>query len=268
MKTKLLFLVVAMFAPPATAADFAFARDSDGTEQINVRGEIVAGDAERLSGLIKGAPVTFLEARNIDLSSPGGSISEALKLARMVDRAALAASATQNGSCASSCVLIWVAAPIRGNLGKLLIHRPYLSEATYHNSPLSDASAAHRAGMQVVRRYLEERSFPARLIDEMMQRSSVDAYELSIDDITEIGFLSPSFEEASIANCGTSGKDALERQVTPDQWTCISGMRDVARFQLLTEMIGSESARKAGRAFLMSKGGIEQPDGTIIVPKR
>lgn len=266
MRAFLGLFVALVVGAPALSATIDFKSGPDERESIRLDGAIVDGDMNRLVQLISNDPVRFLGASRIELNSPGGSVLEALTIAEIIDDAALSAIVLEEDICGSSCAYIWIASPQRVSLGKVLIHRPYLESSIYESTELNESGEKQRKVMATVREIMQERNFPSRLIDEMMNRSSRDAYELTFEDILEFGYLSADFEEATIAQCGVSGKDAFAQKVTKEGWNCVNGMRDVQRFRLLFKIIGPDLAKKAGREFILSKGGIENPDGTLSLP--
>lgn len=234
-----------------------------------MRGEIRDGDHERLLSLIKNSPVTFLETPIIYLSSVGGSVSEAIKIGNTIEQAALTAVVNDGESCASSCFMIFVAAPSRISLGSVFIHRPYVDTRLYENHELYEVSEVHQVVLKQTREYLQLKSVPSNLIDKMISLPSTDTYRLQAEDIIELGMMSPSFEEVSIAKCGVSSRQFpnLDRQYDSEKIVCVNGLKDVSRAKLLIDLIGSEKARMAVREYLLSKGGVESPDGMIHVPK-
>lgn len=112
-------------------------------------GEITAGDAERLAAIfvaIKPTANYYPYPNLLYLNSPGGDVSEAIRIADLVKMLGISVATVPNGkgACASSCFLIYAAALERsasgidtlraeghkGNLGPLGVHRPYLRTTT------------------------------------------------------------------------------------------------------------------------------------------
>jgi hypothetical protein len=94
---------------------------------ITLRGQIRPGDAERLAArflaitpLQISASNTYYEFPNsLYLSSPGGDVAEAIRIAALVKALALSVAVIPNGTgvCASSCFVIYVAAIERSASG-------------------------------------------------------------------------------------------------------------------------------------------------------
>lgn len=249
------------------AAEFLVSRMSPGLLQIELQGDIRNGDHGRLMSLIENSPISFINARAIVLNSKGGSVTEAIRIAEIVERASLATIVGPGDVCASACFLIFVSGPIRWNQGDILIHRPYLPKSTYANNELSEITKSQRAAMSNVRMFLRERSVPTKFIDLLISQSSTEAYRLTPYDEVEVGIMTPSYEEAVIAKCGLSSQMVLKQRATEAQMNCSHELNTGARLQFLKEAVGEEIFYSALREVLLSKGGIELPDGRIVMPK-
>jgi len=207
----------------------------------------------------------FLASGSLKLSSPGGSVSEAIKIANIVERASLTTGVLDNEYCASSCFLIWVAGPIRDLRARLLIHRPYIDSATYNINQTIEVTEAHQIAMKQVREYLELKSVPTPIIEKMMSLPSTEAHELTDEEMATLGLMSPSFEEVTIAKCNISASQsiALGSNIPEDKVVCVNGLRDISRAKLLIDLLGKQPAMKALCQFLVSKGSDKNDDGTI-----
>jgi hypothetical protein len=251
----------------AIGADFALNQVDSGRSQLELSGEILKDDSNKLIALISSNPVAFLDARTIVLKSPGGDIEESARIASIIEQAALITVVDPDETCASACFFVFVAGPVRWGRGTILIHRPYFQDDVYDSGQLANALSDHRDVMVAVRRYLEERSIPTHLIDEMIRRPSNDGYALTRRDLLEIGIMTPTFEEASIATCGVSARQFLDGGLSENGISCMHGLASEARAQLLVKTLGEQQAQQAIRTYLLSKGGIELPNGRIVVPR-
>lgn len=182
-------------------------------------GEIKTGDAKKLLAML-------LDPKSPDFSSvivnsPGGSVDEAIKIAKLVKSLFTLVSVEPNGYCASACFFIFLAGsgrlaspaelmgtaerrtadaltrklgsrPIPGFVG---LHRPFLTRIGNFNNKQRDA-------MRFVASYLEGELLPRRLIDLMMSKPSNDIYWLREDDLAELGDYPPEQEEYFIQKCG------------------------------------------------------------------
>lgn len=203
---------------PAAAATFT--TDELGTS-ITMAGEISPGDAERLAAIflaVKPVATHYPYANALYLNSPGGDVSEAIRIADLVKilGISVATVADGKGACASSCFLIYAAALERtasgfdtlkaegakGNLGPLGVHRPYI------RAPAEGPVGARRQeqAMTDMRAYLVNASVGHGLIDKMMSHASNDIYWLNAEEVRALGNFSPGVEEQLISNCGYNAR--------------------------------------------------------------
>jgi membrane-bound ClpP family serine protease len=69
-----------------------------------------------------------IDANTLWLDSPGGLITEAIKIGDVIAEKNMEAIVTFSGHCYSACVLIYAAARTRSGIGNVGIHRPFASE--------------------------------------------------------------------------------------------------------------------------------------------
>ena len=214
-----MFLLIARFAESATLeykqVDYlpaGYAYDPLTGKNLVLTGEIKTGDAKKLLAmLLDPKPLVLL---SVIVDSPGGSVDEAIKIAKLVKSLYVTVSVKPNGNCASACFFIFLAGsgrgaspaelmgtdallPNRGPLplpGFVGLHRPFLTRIDSFNNKQSDA-------MRFVASYLEGELLPRRLIDLMMSKPSNDIYWLREDDLAEIGDYPPEQEEYLIQKC-------------------------------------------------------------------
>lgn len=239
---KLFMLVITLAASTnLVAAEYFMQKIKPDSYQIQLSGVIKEGDYERLVSLIKNSPLSFLGSPSIALSSPGGSVTEAIKIAGLIEKASLMTVVNKNDICASSCFFVFIAGNMRYSNGAVLIHRPYIASNAYSKDETDKAEKKQRESVGFVRQYLEARSIQSGIIDKMLSLSSSKAYQLSEDDLWAIGLVSPWFEESSIAKCGASSEVLLNSsRITPAINSCVSGLRDVARAKLVVNILGKE----------------------------
>ena len=206
MRRIFFFILIFLHSYTATAAEITFVDVQGGTGHRNIRlsGVIEEGDADKLLRTALEDPESFFRSFSIQLSSPGGSVEEALKIAKIIESAGLIALVSPSETCASSCFLLFVGAQVRANLGSILIHRPYFSADAV--SP--DVHAAYLArtehALVAMRQLLLMKAVPSSLIDKMMSLPSSQAYELTWQDSMSIAVMNPLVEELAINKCGTS----------------------------------------------------------------
>lgn len=200
-------LVSSCISTSSLAIDFSLSR----WPVLDIIGEIRVGDGELLAKMLANST-----PRAIAISSPGGDVREAIRMAALVKGTHVPLIVKgEGGFCASSCFFLFLAADTRmalisdedgrlrsdwksGNLGPLGIHRPYV-KFDDQNTNLSIEKQE-----QVVRDaevYLKEQRLPQHLIDEMLSRPSNDIYWLSSKDIDLIGEYSAGYSEALVAKC-------------------------------------------------------------------
>ncbi len=169
---------------PLDAADI---KDGFGLGEVVLEGTIASGDYNKLLSFVDAN-----EARSIYLASPGGSVTEAIKIGRLVralkletiipvqvrgdirdklaDRHKLT-NPKANYMCASACFFLFVAGVNRDHelpgdpiLG---IHRPYLTDSELRTLSGSQAMASASQLRVVVESYLKEMGVPAKYADLM-----------------------------------------------------------------------------------------------------
>lgn len=214
---------------PASAATFT---TDDLGLTITMTGEITAGDAERLAGMFTAVRHIYAGyypyANSLHLDSPGGDVSEAIRIADLVKVLGLSVATAPDakGACASSCFLIYTAAlersasgidtlraeGLKGNLGPLGVHRPYV------RVPTDGPTGAKRQeqAMSDMRTHLIKSGVGHSLIDKMMAHASNDIYWLNAEEIRALGNYSPGVEEQLIAKCGYSAR--RESQLSARDW--------------------------------------------------
>lgn len=188
--------------------------------EYQIKGTIVLGDYERLRRLLmqKSYGINY-----VMLDSPGGDIDEALRIAGLVRDAYLNtgvwadygpnplhdSSGFRRGTCASACFLIWLAGSYRNdsespntNMSAFFLHRPYFSADRYRSANAKELADATQMLTARTRDYLTKHSVPQRIIDEMMKRSSIEAYQLTQSDAWELSGDADWYQEWEIARCG------------------------------------------------------------------
>jgi len=208
-QTVWLAFLVTLFPIQSTAATITL----EGPGKAILEGPITPGDAERLieaqrSQLHReGKPLRLLF-----LSSNGGSLAEAVRLATIIELFRLDVMVPSGSQCASSCFLLYVAGSTRVAMaeldsalgGRLGIHRPFNNRIDIQDGELPRAEAEQRALMSRMQVFLRERNVPQDLIEKLLQYSSQEIYWLSDADLVSLGGFSPNYEELIIRKCGRS----------------------------------------------------------------
>jgi hypothetical protein len=208
-----LTLILAL-AAPASAADVRLAQSTSGAPLggVTIEGRIAPGDFVTFAALVLSTP----GANVVWLASPGGNLSEALRIGRLIRQLALEVRApvdgahplvhlrdADNNTCASACFFLYVAGVSRQ--GSVLgIHKPALPADEYFAVGLDGAVAAHQRIEEATVAYLDLMGAPARYGPLMLAASSVTMVWLSPDDIARdfTGF-ALGYDEQLRAGCRT-----------------------------------------------------------------
>lgn len=197
-----------------------------------INGEIKKGDYAKFKSLLKQRRDSNIAW--VELNSSGGDLSEALQIAELIQNAFLITTVSEDaigkspdgmpiiksGTCASACFIIWVGGVSRVNsslhylsssLSPFYLHRPYFSSDRYSSNDAKSLSNDTANLISATRQYLSRNVVPQRIIDEMMKRSSVDAYRLNRTEADEISGLAAWYGEWLLARCGTNLREAEYR---------------------------------------------------------
>lgn len=168
--------------------------------RINVIGPIEEGDLEKIEIALASAR---LRPSNISISSPGGSVIEAMKIGRFLRDSMIGVVVPGKAECVSACFLIVVGATKRYVRAPVGIHRAYFSGKEFASLSPVEADRHYRALDRFVRDYLEEMYVPEEVVAQMMATKSTTETYLGREEFREsIGWVSPAIEEWLIAKCG------------------------------------------------------------------
>ena len=218
------------------AAEIKVDHDSS-SDIIEIRGEIVSGDANRLKKAIaQAAPNIRLDSLydlTISINSPGGDVKEAVSMGNIVRQSLVSVSVEGGGVCASACFFVWLAGvphfaasseqmkfwiktykkwddtlgegnemtnALRNGLGKAVGGPVGLHRPFLAN--IQSVENDQDKVMKIVRAYLDDQLVPRRLVDTMLSRPSNDIYWLTRADLDELGEYPPDVEEYLINKCG------------------------------------------------------------------
>jgi hypothetical protein len=169
-----------------------------------MRGEIRPGDYDRLLQFAERSGYYLPQSQAL-LSSPGGDIEEALKIARLVKKLYMTVNVGPGtGYCASACFIIFASAVERDTApGWVGIHRPYLNREALRSLTPAAAEVAENAALRDAEQYLRELRVPRNLVDVMFEQASTEIHWLSDDEFRyELGRRAAWYEEFLIARCG------------------------------------------------------------------
>jgi hypothetical protein len=145
-----LVLTTLFGAGHAFAMTFSIGPTIDGLRGVNASGEIIPGDARRLLAALAMADEDASGSRRLYLDSPGGSVSEALGMAQVLDRMKVTTVVRTGAACASACAEVVFISGSRNVLeyGALLGFHTCYTRASRGplpecNTAIADNAAAH-----------------------------------------------------------------------------------------------------------------------------
>lgn len=183
-------------------------------------GTITVGDSEKFKRLLS-QKRPFL--RGVRLNSPGGDVTEAMKIGRLLRRYLIQVWAPdyfpgdglpslltfgsegklaylckgETCTCASACALTWFGGIQRN--GRVGLHRPRPSDlASFSQLSPEEASKRYIRQTSEIRTYLAEMEAPANVIEAILSTSSSEIISISNEGVER----SPSFAEWQDAACG------------------------------------------------------------------
>jgi hypothetical protein len=102
----LLAALLMVFAKVAEAMDFQIIKAVDGQRLVMAAGSIERGDAQKLDAALQSADRDQWGYKAVALWSPGGLVSEAMDMVRVMDRQRVNTIVLDNTNCASACFQI------------------------------------------------------------------------------------------------------------------------------------------------------------------
>ncbi len=194
-----------------------------GGRTVLIEGEITVGDFEKLRKITDYCPLSLVGT--VELASPGGNITEAIKMGRLVRSLRLSTSAPitsvgetetakslarqtgvkdieRNNTCTSACFFIYVAGVDR--MGDTIgIHRPYFDLEVLRKSEGSDVIETSRSVKSIVESYLSEMGVPSKYAELMFDTRKDEIRWLTKDEISQDFFgLIPELQDWVESRCG------------------------------------------------------------------
>lgn len=232
------------------AAGFKFVprtAEGPGPAMIRMQGVITDGDAEKLSNWITTHPAEYLITGLIQLSSDGGSVLEAIKIADLVEKSGWTALVDNGETCASSCFLIFATAQSRISVGQVIIHRPYFKNVAENSREYLDQVEKQGETAIALRNFLMAKGVSAKIIDTMMSLPSNQGHVFTPDDYRNLGYLAPVAEEQAIRRCGLDNANFLDiYPKSPQAPSCLEAIFIPLRNSLIESRLGTEKLRAAG----------------------
>ncbi len=179
---------------PATA-------DTSAGYHIKMSGEIRNGDFDRFKAFIRKSLSRYESHRFIEVSSNGGNLVEALKIAELLK--IMYPSITVDGDCASACFYIYLSGSHRfvKPSSRLGVHRAYFDKTYFAGLTPRDAKKRHTELAILSEAILEENGVPQEIKEIMARTPSFEIYWLSKQEISKIGNMPDWYEEFMIAKC-------------------------------------------------------------------
>jgi hypothetical protein len=181
---------------------------------VFIKGPITQGDHATLVRIHALVPVHTLM-----ISSPGGSVAEALKIAEFVNSYLLKVETdwTCEGrgkdqiycGCASSCAFIWLAAPLRaGAIVKM--HRPYFEGPEFHKLPDAIALQKYNEATSGVRSLLQSRGYSQEFLGALFRIPRERAKELTPQEAFSLP-IDVALDELVSARCYRGNEEPIRR---------------------------------------------------------
>lgn len=139
-RVLLVFILVALGSQPAAAMRFKLVTTS-GQVVVSATGDIVTGDARRLTRALAKASLDKFGTRKLLLDSAGGQVVEAFKMAEVLDKIAVTILVPKGAVCASACAsILFVSGKYRtvAEGGALAIHSCF---DTSNGRPMKECNA-------------------------------------------------------------------------------------------------------------------------------
>lgn len=126
-------------------------------------------------------------ANTLWLDSPGGLISEAMKIGDVIAENGMKAIVVFSGRCFSSCVFIYAAAKTRSGIGEVGIHRPFASEISAKSLSYPEYLKKYDALTPILKRYFTKYGVSPALVDSMNVVSSDEIKILTYEERNSYG---------------------------------------------------------------------------------
>ena len=245
-------LLALLLTPCAPAWALKIEPDRGKPWRLQLSGEIVPGDAERLiRQLLESAADKPQLLTELVLDSNGGNLAESFRLASMVYSLHLDTSVKSGGKCQSACFFVFIAGDRRliaerpggDRPGRIGLHRPYLGGDALKQGDPASGMGRQQEEMAKTAEYLRRQGVPLRLIDEMMSHASNDIYWLNDEDLWLLGEFGAGLEEVLIARCGYD-----KRSATPAYERLLASLPEPERSQGQAKLAATAACISSTRA--------------------
>lgn len=162
----------------AQAMDYSYRHIGPHRIMINASGMIEKNEGEIFVQWVKKYVNPDDEVDTFVLNSRGGSVNQALRLAKVIDHFQINTSVPAGGVCASACVLVWSAGHEKSvsENSALGVHEAYLDI----DAPAETISPE---GTNFEVKFLKKEGAPKHVIDKLKTTEPPDVYILTKDDL-------------------------------------------------------------------------------------
>ena len=173
---------------------------------IAISGPIEHGDYKKLVTIIDSNAMSYSRYMNgiLQLNSPGGDVSEAYRIAILVNESFAQTGVMKGATCASACFIIWAGGVQRLLGGSLGLHRVSMASA---NVDVKRRAKVLLPTAQTVEAFLIKVGIPRRLIDKGNETSPKNLFVVDTEWLIREGLWhtlqgDPSYLDVVEARCG------------------------------------------------------------------
>jgi len=205
-------ILQASISSSAISAEIKGVATNNGRILILVTGDIVPGDAETFTTIVKQSNSAGKLVVNIRLNSPGGNLLEGVKLADAVRFGKIATNVGKNATCASACFLIFAAGPTKYASYGAQIGVHGASDQSGSETVSSDAATISMA------KVAKELGVPATIIGRMVVTPPSEMVWLTPQDLQSMGVTMVGKPAQTLSENPTSaGESERPARQTPQQ---------------------------------------------------
>lgn len=143
---------------------------------VQISEDIAPGDYEALMRGLRANPGKF-DRKLALLDNIGGSVTEAIRMGRLLRETGFDVMVPTNGVCQGSCIYLLAAGRNKTVRGYVGLHRPYF--------PHGDSALAVSSGRSSPGAYLRDMNIPLSLLDDMNGIEPTRMRVLSRDELTK-----------------------------------------------------------------------------------
>lgn len=202
-----LCVLIGLSVNNAESADISLGVTSDWQPYIQITGPIEEGDLSRIIEKVEESTEAGARPRSLIITSPGGSVYEAMAIGRFANRLSLKCSAIFH-QCDSACPIVLAGCSERAAHTSIGIHRPRFEKQRAAELTLKDANAAYEVMLADLRDYMEEMAIPEQLIEQMLRTPSDEMHLMPAEEfISLVGERSPAYDEWMVSRCDSISAD-------------------------------------------------------------